>query len=309
MLSFATRSRAVEDAPQFSMGDQIAQPTRFESNPQFAPLKGYPLVSRFRYPIWDAKEIEPPKGAGLEGSSSEFLPRDAGNVMVPLGRLKPGLYIVEGIIGSYRAHTLLFISDTVAVIRARPAACWCGPPIAAADARWPVPAWLWSDGFGVLQTAGTGPTASPSSSTPVPNAATCWAGRRWRRFHLGEFYYDSEIYNTKLYAFTDRPLYRPGDEVRVKFMGRDFRSANESAPAAAGDIKLAVLDPNGAPIATLGARLTGDGGADVRFALPTMRWPAAIRCASTTAAIPMAAPSAWPSTSSRISTSTGTGQG
>src|SRR5512133_709083 len=29
------------------------------------------------------------------------------------------------------------------------------------------------------------------------------------------FYYDSEIYNTKLYAVTDRPLYRPGETVFV----------------------------------------------------------------------------------------------
>ena len=25
------------------------------------------------------------------------------------------------------------------------------------------------------------------------------------------FYYDSEIYNAKVYAVTDRPLYRPGE--------------------------------------------------------------------------------------------------
>ena len=48
------------------------------------------------------------------------------------------------------------------------------------------------------------------------------------------FYYDSEIYNTKLYAFTDRPLYRPGDWVEVKILGRHFTSARDSAaPAAA----------------------------------------------------------------------------
>ncbi|WP_187292957.1 hypothetical protein, partial [Ralstonia solanacearum] len=41
VLSFATRSKAVEAAPQFSMGDQMAAPTRFSNNPQYAPLKGY----------------------------------------------------------------------------------------------------------------------------------------------------------------------------------------------------------------------------------------------------------------------------
>jgi len=269
VLSFATRSKAVEDAPQFSMGDQIAQPTRFENNPQFEPLKGYALMTRFRYPIWDAKEIAPPKDVKLEGSSSEFLPRDAGNVMVPLGKLKPGLYIVEGIIGTYRAHTLLFVSDSVAITKSTAGGMlvWAanrasGRPVAGASVAW-------TDGLGVLQSAATGADGVAEFKHASPE----------RSYLLGEdpdggvfisenFYYDSEIYNTKLYAFTDRPLYRPGDEVRVKFIGRDFRSASESAPAAAGDIKLEVLDPNGAPMATLGARLNGDSGTEVRFTLP-----------------------------------------
>ena len=46
------------------------------------------------------------------------------------------------------------------------------------------------------------------------------------------FYYDSEIHNTKIYAVTDRPLYRPGDEVFVKFLGRELRSARETRAAA-----------------------------------------------------------------------------
>lgn len=64
-------------------------------------------------------------------------------------------------------------------------------------------------------------------------------------FVAENFYYDSEIYNTKLYAVTDRPLYRPGETVFVKFHGRTFVSARESKPADAGDINLQVLDANG----------------------------------------------------------------
>lgn len=99
VLSFATRSKATEAAPQFKLGEQTGKATQFEPNAQFAPLKGYDIVARFRYPIWDAKVIEPPKGVNLEGSSSNFIEASSGNVMIPVGKLPPGLYIEIG-----RAH-------------------------------------------------------------------------------------------------------------------------------------------------------------------------------------------------------------
>jgi uncharacterized protein YfaS (alpha-2-macroglobulin family) len=87
VLSFATRSKATEAAPQFRLGEQTGKQTQFEQNSQFAPLKGYDMVARFRYPIWDAKVIEPPKGVNLAGSSSNFIEASAGNVMIPVGKL------------------------------------------------------------------------------------------------------------------------------------------------------------------------------------------------------------------------------
>jgi len=53
------------------------------------------------------------------------------------------------------------------------------------------------------------------------------------------FYYDSEIYDTKVYAYTDRPLYRPGDTVFVKVFAREFKDARTSVAAAAGEAKTA----------------------------------------------------------------------
>ncbi len=44
------------------------------------------------------------------------------------------------------------------------------------------------------------------------------------------FFYESEIYNTRLYIFTDRPLYRAGDRVDVKVMGREFHDPLHSSP-------------------------------------------------------------------------------
>lgn len=38
-----------------------------------------------------------------------------GNVYIPLGKLKPGLYLVEALVGKYRATTVVFVSNSVAV--------------------------------------------------------------------------------------------------------------------------------------------------------------------------------------------------
>ena len=64
-------------------------------------------------------------------------------------------------------------------------------------------------------------------------------------FIAENFYYDSEIYNTKLYTFTDRPLYRPGDTVNFKVLGREFKSAKDHQVAKSLPITVTVLDAAG----------------------------------------------------------------
>jgi uncharacterized protein YfaS (alpha-2-macroglobulin family) len=70
---------------------------------------------------------------------------------------------------------------------------------------------LWTDGLGVMSSGATDADGLLRLKHVSPE----------RSFVIGEdeeggvfvsenFYYDSEIYDTKLYAFTDRPLYRPG---------------------------------------------------------------------------------------------------
>ncbi|WP_164604345.1 hypothetical protein, partial [Pseudomonas viridiflava] len=93
----------------------MAAPTPYEAQAQFALIPGLPVVSQFRYPIWEAKPIQPPAGVDLNGSSSKFIKVVPGNVYIPLGKLKPGLYLVEALIGKYRATTMVFVSNTVAV--------------------------------------------------------------------------------------------------------------------------------------------------------------------------------------------------
>ncbi len=114
-FSYESRKQVTEEVPELKMGDSFNRPTPYDNPPQYAPLPGLPLVTQFRYPLWEAKPIQPPKGVDLAGSSSQFVNVAPGNVYIPLGKLKPGLYLVEALVGKYRATTVVFVSNTVAV--------------------------------------------------------------------------------------------------------------------------------------------------------------------------------------------------
>ncbi len=272
LFSADARRAVTEAAPALLSRPELLRRTEFRAASKFAPLEGFDLVDRFRYPVWQAQPIKPPAGVALAGSSSDFIPSVDGNVHVPLGRLKPGLYLIEAIIGDHRAVTLLFVADTVAVtkIAAGALTVWTahrttGQPVAGSRL-------LWTDGAGTLK----------SATTDGDGLATLEHTSPERTYLLGEdsaggvfvsenFYYDSEIHDTKLYAVTDRPLYRPGELVRLKFLARDFEPLGAGRPsrqARAGRLKIAVNDPNGTPVLSTEAELVPDSGADTAFRLP-----------------------------------------
>ncbi|WP_447589367.1 alpha-2-macroglobulin family protein [Aquipseudomonas campi] len=268
-FSFESRQQVTEEVPELKMGRAIAEPTQFDAQPQFAPMKGLPMISQFRYPLWDAKSIEPPKGVDLSGSSSQFINVMPGNVYIPLGKLKPGLYLVEALVGKYRATTVVFVSNTVAVskIAGDELLVWTARKhegSVVADAKV-----LWSDGLGVMSSGSTDKDgllrlkhASPERSYVLGEDAEGGV------FVSENFYYDSEIYDTKLYAFTDRPLYRPGDWVEVKIVGREFKNARDSVAPASAPVRLSVLDANGTELQTLALNMDTKAGSQGRFQLP-----------------------------------------
>ncbi|WP_437881689.1 alpha-2-macroglobulin family protein [Pseudomonas sp. LRF_L74] len=268
-FTYESRKQVTEEAPELKMGSAIAAPTQYDAQPQFAPMKGLPLVAQFRYPLWDAKPIEPPKGVDLSGSSSDFIKVNPGNVYIPLGKLKPGLYLVEALVGKYRATTVVFVSNSVAVskIAGDELLVWTarkheGSAVANAKV-------LWTDGLGVMSSGSTDEQgllrlkhASPERSYVIGEDAEGGV------FVSENFYYDSEIYDTKLYAFTDRPLYRPGDWVNVKIVGREFKNARDSVAPQAAPVKLSVLDASGTELQSLDLNLDGKSGTQGRFQLP-----------------------------------------
>jgi uncharacterized protein YfaS (alpha-2-macroglobulin family) len=269
LFSDDARKAVVAQAPDVKAHPHAHKRTPQQMNPVYRPLKGHKLVDSFRYPVARANPIQPPKGVQLMGSSSEFIQPQQGNVMIPLGRREPGLYLVEAMVGDHRANTLVFVSDSIAVtkVSAGQMLVWVaarkdGKPVAGA-------ATVWTDGVGVLKRGSTDKRGLVTFTRETPEKTYVFGEDAKGGVFIGEnHYYDSEIYNTKLYAVTDRPLYRPGDTVFVKFVGRDFKGARDSVPVAAGELKLQVLDPSGFPVANQTLKLTSDTGADMSFRLP-----------------------------------------
>lgn len=268
-FSYESRQQVTEVVPELKMGNAIVAPTPYDAQPQYAPIPGLPLISQFRYPLWDAKPIQPPKDVTLMGSSSEFISVAPGNVYVPLGKLKPGLYLVEAMVGKYRATTVVFVSNSVAVskIAGNELLVWTarkheGTPVAGAKV-------LWTDGLGVMSSGSSDGEGLLRLQHVSPE----------RSFVIGEdeeggvfvsenFYYDSEIYDTKLYAFTDRPMYRPGDWVSLKIVGREFKNARDSQAPQTAPLRLSVIDAAGTTLQTLDLKFDAASGTQGRFQLP-----------------------------------------
>ena len=274
ILSTDARKQATEKRPELQTGNNINRPTVFEQKNNFAPLAGFPLVQTLRYPIWDAKPVSPPKDTKLDGSSSQWIQPRVGNAMVSLGKLPAGLYIVEGIIGAQRATTLLFVSDTVAITKVSSAQMlvWtadraAGSPVANAKLSW-------TDGVGTLQSAQTNAQGLATLNHQSPEQTYIIGEDAAGGVFISEnFYYDSEIYNTKLYSFTDRPLYRPNDSVKVKWMGRTFTSAQDSTAAKAAPLSYQVIDPSGMVLLQQQTNFSAESAANSEFKLPKEAMP------------------------------------
>lgn len=269
IFSTEIRATVVAQQPILKQTPPYSYSTQFDNNPQFKLLRGFDVVTRFRYPLWAAKPIQPPKGVALAGSSSEFIETQPGNIRIPLGALKPGLYLVEATIGKYRATTLVFVADTVAITKTSSDQLLVWTADKKTGAPSPAAKILLTDGAGTLQSGVTDRNGvwviqrhSPERSYVIGADAAGGV------FVSENFYYDSEIYAAKLYAFTDRPLYRPGDTVCVKLVGRIFQESRRSTLLEAGAVRLAVLDPNGTPVTTQDFSVVPEEGGDTCFALP-----------------------------------------
>jgi len=270
LFTKAMRSLVTTNVPQVRTHPLEKQETPLMLNPKYQPLKGHTLVERFRYPLHRAKPIQPPKGVILAGSSSEFTDIHEGNVLIPLGKKAPGLYLIEAMVGDHRATTLLFVSDSVAItkVASQQMVTWVADRATSAGVEGVKT--IWSDGVGVLDEATTNTQGLVTFEKKTPEKSYCFGEDPKGGVFVSEnYYYDSEIYTTKLYATTDRPLYRPGDTVYLKFFGRHFTSDRLSTALQKGTLKLEMYDPSGFPVGIQELTIGGKMGGETHFRLPT----------------------------------------
>jgi uncharacterized protein YfaS (alpha-2-macroglobulin family) len=269
LLSFNTRAKAVKANPAFTQLPAHKYNTVMENNPQFAFLPGLTVVQTFRYPLHYAAAIKP-EDVKLSGSSSNFINANGkeGTIHVPFGKLAPGLYLVEGILGTYRANTLLFVSDTVAVTKVSSSELLTWTVDRTSGKVSPAVTLQVTDGLGKL---GKGQTDSKGiyvlKKKDMERTYVFGEDKAGGVFVSENFYYDSEIYSHKLYVITDRPLYRPGESVFFRGLGRTFNDSIHSVALPAGEGQLKVFDPAGVVIWKKKIRMN-DAGFFGSFSLP-----------------------------------------
>ncbi|TDR31814.1 alpha-2-macroglobulin family protein [Hydromonas duriensis] len=291
MFSDDAREAAVQNTPELKAKQDLYEGHPAAYSPQYKPIEGLDVKSRFRYPLQFGQSLKPSKalieganvgdnvgdselevaesateGAEATQKTTEF---SNGNVQIPIGQLEPGLYLVEAMLGEQRAITLVFVSDNLMMSKTSSNGMFVwtanrlsGEPSAKTHIQW-------TDGVGQLGSGMTNEQGWLSLQHASTEQTYVYAQDSAGGVLISEnFYYDSEIYNTKLYATTDHPLYRPGDTVKIKVVGREFIDAQRSKALKDAPITINVFDSNGTQVATTNAKFNGMTGADASIELP-----------------------------------------
>ena len=272
IFSFDARKTVTENAPILKQTPPHTYHTKFSNHPQFRRMAGLEYVESFRYPVWQAQPAGAPQGVQMAGSSSNFIQTRPGNLYIPIGKRKPGLYLVEAIAGQYRANTLVFVSDSIAITKISSEQFFVWAVNQQTGKPSPNTAILLTDGVGTLNSGVTGADGAATFNKKNPERSYVIGEDAQGGVFVSEnFYYDSEIYDAKIYTFTDRPLYRPGDTVFVKVMGRVFADSKASSPLAPAPVEMSVFDPQGTLVVTQSLAIDPAVAAtDTSFALPEL---------------------------------------
>ncbi|HNX96874.1 MAG TPA: MG2 domain-containing protein, partial [Candidatus Aminicenantes bacterium] len=212
-------------------------------------LPGYTLVSQFRH--------------YLAARGENWLYET-----IPLGLKEPGVYLVEGVCEGDAATTLAVVSELALVTKqsGNRLLSWVvqregGQPVSGAQVT------LFSGpGEKKLITAVTdasGLADLPLTGVPTPIVVV---QKGPHAVVLDPSFYPAQLDHRKVYLTTDRPVYRPGQEVFFKGVARDFIAETYrvvSGKTAAVDL----VDPRGHNVASVSARIGAMGTFSGSFAL------------------------------------------
>ncbi|STP72120.1 alpha-2-macroglobulin family protein [Escherichia coli] len=255
--------------PELQLGNAIIKPSRYVQNNQFSPLKKYPLVKQFRYPLWQAKPFEPQQGVNWKAHPAISSRRSRVTfIFLSANKSRDCTSSRRWLVGIGRRRWCLF-PDTVALskVSGKELLVWTAGK-KQGEAK-PGSEILWTDGLGVMTRGVTDDSGTLQLQHISPERSYILGKDAEGGVFVSEnFFYESEIYNTRLYIFTDRPLYRAGDRVDVKVIGREFHDPLHSSPIVSAPAKLSVLDANGSLLQTVNVTLDARNGGQGSFRLP-----------------------------------------
>ncbi|MBI3878676.1 MAG: alpha-2-macroglobulin [Verrucomicrobia bacterium] len=188
-------------------------------------------------------------------------------------KLKPGAYILEARGGGKSARDIVLVTDSALVLKTsgkQALIYFCNALNSSPQREGKVKLWerwhdgkRWqsresekevnADGIAVFE------LSRPANNNLELFAAAITADRQ--AFSLGNSYWGrAEFERWKIYAFTDRPAYRPKETVQWKFIARRYNGSVYSTPSDA-TIEFEITDPRGAKVKADKAKLNPFGSA------------------------------------------------
>ena len=208
------------------------------------------------------------------------------NALVRLDRkLKPGAYILEAQAGGQSSRDLVLVSDATLVLKTSTRdglVYFCNAINGAPMTNAPVKLWeTWSDDQGLWHSRSFNGITDSNGIAVIPVGrkveinmtffATARSGNR-QAFATGDnFDNGDDSADWSIYAFTDRPAYRPKETVNWKFIARHSNGAVYSTPAGR-TIEYEILDPRGTKVKSDKIKLnefgSGWGTLDLKEQMP-----------------------------------------
>ncbi len=187
-------------------------------------------------------------------------------------KLKPGAYVLEAKAGDKRARELILVTDATLVLKTsgqQALVYFCNALDGSPLANGKVKLWeRWHDGQlrtrELSKETGADGIAVFDLDTRQHNNLELFASaitKDRQAFSAGNSYWNrggSEAW--KIYAFTDRPAYRPKETVNWKFIARRYNGSVYSTPSDA-TVEFEILDPRGTKVKADKAKLNAFGSA------------------------------------------------
>ncbi len=211
-------------------------------------IKGYPLVDLWRENI----PADSPEWAYLD---------------VAVTAREPGVYLLEGIYGHEVGYTVVIISRIVLLTRQSPGRFL----VYAVDADLGTPVADVSvtlrRGEQVLGRGRTDEQGLWSREIPLVRDLVVF-GSSGRHFALSDpTYHPANLFRRKVYLTTERPVYRPGQQVFFKGTIRGYRDEQYRIESDIQEVQVRVVDPNGQEVYSSVVPVKPSGSFDGKFKL------------------------------------------